>query len=155
MNDGRMSIVVRTIATSVFPMALIFSFYVIMHGHLTPGGGFQGGAIAASAVIMLLAAYGYKSMSEKISMEGLSFAESTGAVIFVVVGFAGLIAGVSFMYNLLVGGPVFGIVPHGVNPGYLNSGGILPVLNIAVGLKVIAGLSSVVLAMILFMEGEK
>ncbi len=154
MNDGRMSIVVRTIASSIFPMALIFSFYVIMHGHLTPGGGFQGGAIAASAVVMLLAAHGYKRMESKLSMDGLSFVESTGAIIFVVVGLAGLIAGVSFMYNLLVGSPIFGYVPHGANGGYLNSGGILPILNLAVGLKVIAGLSSVVLAMILFTEGE-
>ncbi|HDN50703.1 MAG TPA: sodium:proton antiporter, partial [Thermoplasmatales archaeon] len=49
-----MSVIVQTIAGMLFPMVLIFSFYVILHGHLTPGGGFQGGAIGASAVALLI-----------------------------------------------------------------------------------------------------
>jgi len=154
MNDGRMSIIVRTIATMIFPFVVIFSFYVIMHGHLTPGGGFQGGAIAASAVVMMIAAYGHKMMEGRISEDGLSMAESIGAAIFAVVAFIGVIMAASFMYNFLVGTPLFGeIPPFGGNAGILNSGGILPILNIAVGLKVIAGLAAVV--MIMAMAGDK
>jgi len=57
-------------------------------------------------------------------------------------------------YNFLVGSPFFGEIPHGGNTGILNSGGILPILNIAVGLKVMAGLSAVVAVMALS-AGEK
>jgi multisubunit Na+/H+ antiporter MnhB subunit len=46
--------IVRTIANVIFPFALVFGIYVILHGHLTPGGGFQGGAATASAIAMML-----------------------------------------------------------------------------------------------------
>ena len=157
-NDGRMSIIVRTIATMMLPFILIFSFYVIMHGHLTPGGGFQGGAIAASAIVMMIAAYGHKMMEKRISEDGLSMVESVGAAIFAVVAFIGVIMAASFMYNFLVGTPLFGETPpFGSNPGILNSGGVLPILNIAVGMKVIGGLAAVVLIMALAgdKEGDK
>ena len=154
MNDGRMSIIVRTIATMLLPFILVFSFYVIMHGHLTPGGGFQGGAIAASAIVMMIAAYGHERMKKKVSEEGLSMAESIGAAIFALVAFAGVFMATSFMYNFLVGTPVFGKIPSfGGNSGILNSGGVLPILNIAVGMKVIGGLVAVV--MIMAMAGDE
>lgn len=154
MNDGRMSIIVRTIATMLLPFILVFSFYVIMHGHLTPGGGFQGGAIAASAIVMMIAAYGHERMKKKVSEEGLSMAESIGAAIFALVAFAGVFMATSFMYNFLVGTSVFGkIPPFGGNSGILNSGGVLPILNIAVGMKVIGGLVAVV--MIMAMAGDE
>lgn len=47
-----MTVVVRTIARILLPISLIFGAYVIMHGHLTPGGGFQGGAVAASGLAL-------------------------------------------------------------------------------------------------------
>ena len=154
MNDGRMSIIVRTIATSIFPFVLIFSLYVIMHGHLTPGGGFQGGAIAASAIVMMIAAYGHERMKTKISENGLAMAESIGATIFAIIAFIGVVMAASFMYNFLVGTPLFGeIPPFGSNSGILNSGGVLPLLNIAVGMKVIGGLAAVV--MIMALAGDK
>ena len=153
-NNGRMSVIVRTIASSVFPFIVIFSFYIIMHGHLTPGGGFQGGSVAASAIVMMIAAYGYRRIDKKVKENSLSCIESIGAVIFVVVAFVGLFMAASFMYNFLVGSPFFGEIPHGSNTGILNSGGILPILNIAVGLKVMAGLSAVVAVMALS-AGEK
>ena len=153
-RNGRMSVIVRTIASSVFPFIVIFSFYIIMHGHLTPGGGFQGGSVAASAIVMMIAAYGYRRIDKKVKENSLSCIESIGAVIFVVVAFVGLFMAASFMYNFLVGSPFFLVISHGSNTGILNSGGILPILNIAVGLKVMAGLSAVVAVMALS-AGEK
>ena len=73
MSDEKMSVIVQTIAGMLFPMVLIFSFYVILHGHLTPGGGFQGGAIGASAVALLIVAYGSKTIEKKMAEENYQF----------------------------------------------------------------------------------
>ena len=148
MNDEQMSSIVQTIAGILFPIVLVFSLYVILHGHLTPGGGFQGGAIDASAVALLIVAFGAKNIEKKMGEETLSIFESLGGLVFVVVSLFGLFLASSFLSNLLVGEWVFGDIPRwGDSP--LNSGGILPILNIAVGMKVIGGLSAVVLVLAL------
>jgi len=154
-NGDRMSIIVQTIASILFPLALIFSFYVIMHGHLTPGGGFQGGAIGASAVALLIVAFGAKYVEGKMEEENLSIFESLGGLVFVIVSILGFFLAATFLTNFLVGEPLFGIIPAwGEAP--LNSGGVLPILNLAVGMKVIGGLASVVLILaIASKEGEK
>ena len=102
-DEGRMTPIVTTIAGLLLPFALIFSFYVILHGHLTPGGGFQGGAIGASAIIMVMVAYGAKNMKERISENGLSLLESLGGAIFVIVGLIGFIVASTFLANFLIG----------------------------------------------------
>jgi len=156
MTDEGLSLIVQNIVSLLFPIALIFSFYVIIFGHVTPGGGFQGGAVGASAVVMLIVAFGAKKIHGHISHENMSILESTGALIFILTGLIGLIVASTFLSNFLVDTSLFGEIPAwGSNPGILNSGGILPVLNIAVGMKVIAGLSAVVLLMALAMEGKK
>jgi multicomponent Na+:H+ antiporter subunit B len=154
-REGQMTPIVTTIAGLLLPFAFIFSFYVILHGHLTPGGGFQGGAIGASAIVMLIVAYGAKNVKEKVSENGLSMLESLGGAMFVIVGIIGFIAASTFLANFLVGETLFGEIPKfGSNNGVLNSGGVLPLLNIAVGLKVIGGLASVVLIMALSSKKE-
>jgi len=143
-----MTVVVRTIARILLPVGLAFGGYVIMHGHLTPGGGFQGGAVVASALAMVLVAFGAASLKEKKGL--LSALESLGGVAFAALGFLGL--GATFFANVLAGaGGLFGHpVPYGPNPGDLNTAGTLPLMNWAVGFKVLAGLSAVVLLFALF-----
>lgn len=155
MNEERMSVIVQTIASILFPIILIFSFYIIMHGHLTPGGGFQGGAVGASAVALLIVAFGARYVENKMREENLSAFESVGGLVFVIVSILGIFVATTFLTNFLVGEPLFGIIPKwGESP--LNSGGVLPILNIAVGMKVIGGLASVVLMLaIASKEGEK
>lgn len=149
-----MSKIVRTVANQLILFILIFGLYVIAHGHLTPGGGFQGGAVVASGVVMLLVAFNSKELKKSLRERALSIMESTGALIFVALAFAGV--GTVFFYNFLVGSPIFGrIPPTGPNPGDIWTGGVIPLMNLAVGLKVIAGLSAVVLAMALFAHGEE
>jgi len=147
-----MSVVVRTVTRIILPLVLIFGAYVIMHGHLTPGGGFQGGAVAASAVALLAITFGFQRW--KRTKGSLSFLEDLGAVAFVALGFLGI--GYTFFRNVLAGaGGLFGApVPFGPNPGWLNTGGTLPLMNWAVGLKVIAGLGAVVLLLGLFGGGD-
>jgi energy-converting hydrogenase B subunit I len=149
-----LSKIVRTVANQLFLFILIFGLYVIMHGHLTPGGGFQGGAVVVSGVVMLLVAFSSKDLQKSLRERFLSIMESTGALIFAILGFAGI--GTVFFYNFLVGTSIFGrIPPTGPNPGDIWTGGVIPLMNLAVGLKVVAGLSAVVLAMALFSIGEE
>jgi multicomponent Na+:H+ antiporter subunit B len=156
MNNEGLSPIVQTISSLLFPLTLIFAFYIILFGHVTPGGGFQGGAVGASAVVMLIVAFGAKKIHDKINHDNLSIFESTGGLIFIITGLIGLLVASTFLSNFLVGEFLFGEIPAwGSNPGVLNSGGILPILNIAVGMKVIGGLSAVVLIMALTMEGKK
>ena len=52
-----LSKIVRTVANQLILFIVIFGLYVILHGHITPGGGFQGGAVIVSGVVMLLVAF--------------------------------------------------------------------------------------------------
>jgi len=125
-----------------------------MHGHVTPGGGFQGGAVIASGAALLIVAFGSREIQKGLKERHLSIVESSGALIFIGLAFAGI--GTLFFYNFLVGSPIFGgIPPSGPNPGNVWTGGVVPLMNIGVGLKVIAGLSAIVLAMALASSGEE
>jgi multicomponent Na+:H+ antiporter subunit B len=149
-----LSKIVRTVANQLILFVLVFGLYVIAHGHLTPGGGFQGGAVIVSGVVMLLVAFSSLDLKKSLRERVLSIMESAGALIFAILGFAGL--GTVFFYNFLVGSPVFGrIPPSGPNAGDFWTGGFIPLMNFAVGLKVMAGLSAVVLAIALFARGEE
>ena len=149
-----LSKIVRTVANQLILFILIFGLYVIMHGHLTPGGGFQGGAVIVSGVVMLLVAFSSQELKKSLHERLLSIMESSGALIFIGLAFAGI--GIVFFYNFLVGTPIFGRIPTiGPGPGDIWTGGVIPLMNFAVGLKVVAGLSAVVLAMALFSSGEE
>ena len=146
--------IVRTVANQLIVFILIFGLYVIAHGHLTPGGGVQGGAVIVSGVVMLLVAFSSQELKKSLRERVLSIMESSGALIFIILAFIGI--GTVFFYNVLVGTPIFGrIPPTGPNPGDLWTGGVVPLMNLAVGLKVVAGLSAVVLALALFASGEE
>jgi multicomponent Na+:H+ antiporter subunit B len=139
----------------LFSFILIFGFYVIMHGHLTPGGGFQGGAVVASGIALVLIAYGYDYTVQWIKKSNLSVLESIGGLGFIGLAFLGI--GTTFFYNFLANtGGLFGDVTIiGLNVGNLNTAGVLPLMNWAVGIKVIAGLGSIVLLMAFGIRGGK
>lgn len=153
---NKMSPIIRTMTRFLYGFILVFGFYVIVHGHLTPGGGFQGGAVAASGFALLLVAYGTNPIGSSIRESFLSFFESLGAVSFISLAFAGL--GTVFFYNMLAGSGalLFGEpLPHlGPNPGDFNTSGTIALMNAAVGLKVIAGLGTVVVLLTLALNQE-
>lgn len=149
-----MSKIVRSVAIPIALFGMIFGLYIIMHGHLTPGGGFQGGAVIASVVVLFVVAFGVGRVKKSIREKHLSLIESGGALLFIGLAFGGI--GIAFFYNFLVGSPFFGnIPPSGPNTGDVWSGGVLPLMNFGVGFKVIAGLSAVVLAMAFFAGGDE
>ena len=142
-----MSRIVRTVTSIMFPFTMIYGLYVIAHGHLTPGGGFQGGAVVASALAMLIVAFGSIWTFGKIKEKRLSVLESIGALCFILLALLGF--GTAFFNNFLVGNDfLFGVIPlTGPAVADINTGGVLPLMNFAVGLKVIAGLFVIVLVL--------
>jgi multicomponent Na+:H+ antiporter subunit B len=144
-----MSKIVKTISSITFPLITIYGLYVIAHGHLTPGGGFQGGAVVASGCAMILVAYGSIWTLGKIKEKNLSILESIGAICFILLAILGLGFGAVFFNNFLVGSDfLFGVIPaYGSTLANINTGGVIPLMNFAVGIKVIAGLFAIVLIM--------
>ena len=144
---GGMSRIVRTMTTLIFGFIMVYGFYVIAHGHLSPRGGFQGGAIVASAFALLLVTYGTDQIQKFLSKDLLSILESTGLVLFITFAFLGL--GTTFFYNFISNsGGLFGSpTAIGINPGDLNTGGTITLMNMAVGLEVLAALGVIILTM--------
>ena len=144
-----MSRIVKTMASITFPLTMIYGLYIIAHGHLTPGGGFQGGAVVASSCALILVAYGSVWTMGKIKEKSLSVFESLGAIGFIGLAFFGLIFGANYFFNnfLLKQDtiPFFNAV--GTGASNINTAGIIPLMNFAVGLKVIVGLFAIVLVM--------
>jgi multicomponent Na+:H+ antiporter subunit B len=144
-----MTRIIRTIANILFPFTMIFGLYIIAHGHLTPGGGFQGGAVAASGCAMLLVAYGSRWVFKRIKEKRLAAFESIGAIGFITVALLGLVFSTVFFGNFLAGSDLlFGSTPAtGSTLADFNTGGVLPLMNFAVGVKVIAGLFVIIVIM--------
>lgn len=142
-----MSRIVRTMTTLIFGFIMVYGFYVIAHGHLSPGGGFQGGAIVASAFALLLVTYGTNQIQNFLSKDLFSLIESTGLVLFNAFGFLGI--GTTYFYNCVSNsGGVFGSpTVIGINSGNLNTGGTIALMNMAVGLEVLAAFGVIIMTM--------
>jgi multicomponent Na+:H+ antiporter subunit B len=121
------SLIVRVGAHLIYPLIILLGAYVFIHGHLTPGGGFQGGAIIATGVLLMFMSYRSFEVSHKL----LVYFESIAGIAFVTIGLSGLIWGTSFLENIL---------PLGI-PNSLFSAGVIPIIYIAVGVKVGAELT--------------
>ena len=116
----------RVLGLALVGPLIVLGIYIVAHGHITPGGGFQGGVILAAALIVVSLAGRYPAMRRVRPIPLVELADAGGAAGFVLVGLGGLIAGSEFLYNFL---------PLG-EPGTLLSAGMLPLLNISVGLEV-------------------
>ena len=124
------SLVLYTGCRLLFPLILIFGTYIFIHGHLTPGGGFQGGAIIASGFLLIYLGCRERRISQKAS----KLAESLGGLVFVIIGLLGLVFGGYFLLNFL---------PKGT-ANALFSAGIIPIIYIAIGFKVGSELASII-----------
>ena len=133
-----MTIIVKTITRLTVGLILIFGIYIMLHGHLTPGGGFAGGVIVALSFIHLMLAFGKKDALRKMSKSAASYFESIGALAFLVIALAGIVLGYFFQNFLYYGQETFTL---------FSSGSIL-LSNIAICIKVGAGLFSIFAAIV-------
>lgn len=141
-----MSLIVQTVARIISGVIFIYGIYLITHGHLTPGGGFAGGAVITGAFILLVLSYGSDKLRLTSKEARSSLIESLSVFVFLLFGVIGLfLGGKVFFYNYL---------PKGV-AGELVSGGAIPLMNIAIGIEVAAALFTIFLALVIFREEVK
>jgi multicomponent Na+:H+ antiporter subunit B len=143
-----MTKIVKTISGWIKVLIILFGIYIILFGHLTPGGGFAGGVILASSYVLLMLAFGREGAEKNLPLSLASKLDCVGAMMFALVAILGLALGSSyFFFNFLYHGG-FGYWPsHDMR---LLSAGTIPVSNIAIGLKVAASLYLVILLLSMF-----
>jgi multicomponent Na+:H+ antiporter subunit B len=120
--------ILQTGADLLFPLLLIVGLFIVMHGHVTPGGGFQGGVILAAAFFLPLLA----RPEETLDHTWLTVIEGLSGTAFIVIGLVALSENKAFLTPLFDKGTL----------GEIVSGGSLPLLYLAVGLKVGSELAS-------------
>ena len=127
-SHGVGSDAVRLVGIGVVPVLLAIGLYVVAHGFLTPGGGFQGGVVLAAAFALVWLAGEYHAFRRLTPTPAVDLAKGSGAGAYVVVGLAALLLGHAFLRNL---GPLG-------TTGTLASGGSMVLLNLATALEVAA-----------------
>lgn len=96
------SIIIKIVARSLVPFVQLFGFYVIMHGHSSPGGGFQGGVILAASFILLAIAEGIGEVRRRFTAKALTFYTSAGVFLYAGLGLVCLLLGANFLdYSIL------------------------------------------------------
>lgn len=116
------------------PLILLLGVYVIANGHLTPGGGFQGGAILASAILLVLLTDPVRRFSHRF----IALLESVSGLVFVGLGVLGIFLAGGFLDNR--------ILPLGTL-GEMASAGAIPIIYAFLGLKVGAEFSSMLVSL--------
>ncbi|MBT5231707.1 MAG: Na(+)/H(+) antiporter subunit B [Methylococcales bacterium] len=129
-DNAPCSEIVDTAFHLLFPMILLFGIYIFVNGHLTPGGGFQGGAVIASGMMLYLLA----KPNNTFNLQLLKKIESFSGSAYVLIGALGLFLAGGFLDNRVLSLGEF---------GSLFSAGLIPVIYVLIGLKVGAELSSV------------
>lgn len=129
LNQGRTLDLTAFGGYVMLPVTAVIGFDVVTHGHLTPGGGFQGGVVLGTGLHLLYVAGRYQTLRRLSPTAPFEWGEALGAGAFACLGIAGLLVTGSFMVN---------VVPTG-SLGHLMSGGTVPVLNGAVGVEVASG----------------
>jgi multicomponent Na+:H+ antiporter subunit B len=127
------SLIVETVARWVAPFIFLYGLYVMVYGHLSPGGGFQGGVILSCAFVLVVLARG-----KERALEGLPFGlakslDSAAALVFLGLGLVGVVAGSGLLVNFIQ-------KSHPGRPLHLVSAGGIPLINLAIALKVGASL---------------
>jgi len=115
--------ILQTGSDFLIPLLILFGVYIFLHGHLTPGGGFQGGVILASAALLYILAY----RSARFNKLVVDLVESISGFSFVILGLLGLVLAGGFLDNRFL--------PLG-ETGKLVSAGAIPLIYSFIGLKV-------------------
>ncbi len=132
MNNRKDDLIIRCMANFMLPLALVYGFSVIFHGHISPGGGFQGGVVVAVSVILIFLAYGAEGVRDSFCPHGLHTNEMIGSIAYIIFALLGIYFGFNFCRNVFAHSGEFGAV---------WSSGTIFLMNLAVGYKVLTGVS--------------
>jgi multicomponent Na+:H+ antiporter subunit B len=136
-KEPGMTLIVKTITRLTVGLILLFGIYIVLHGHVSPGGGFAGGVIIALSFIHLMLAFGKDFALKRLNQARAAFLESFGAIMFLTIAVLGFLGGYFFLNFINKG-----------EPFRLFSAGIIPLCNIAICFKVGAGLFSIFVAIV-------
>ncbi len=141
-----MTLIVKKTTQLISGMIFMYGIYVIVHGHLTPGGGFAGGVIMAGSLIVVILAYGSDFLNLVREKMGTTVIESLATILVIMIAAAGFLFGTKIFFN--------NFLPKGT-VGHLVSAGVLPLYNIFVGTEVAASIFIIFLSLIIFKEESK
>jgi len=124
------SVLIRTLCRLLIPFIQLFGLYVIVHGHSSPGGGFQGGVILAASFILMSIAYGVDAMRQRFPLTAMLVLISVGVLIYGGIGLVSMLLGANFLD--------YGVLP-GADPRSLG----MLIVEIGVGVTVMAAMVSI------------
>jgi len=140
-----MTVIVKKTTQILAGIIFLYGAYVIIHGHLTPGGGFAGGVIMAGAFILVTLAFGSDFLNLKREQTESTATENISVLMVILLSIIGLFLGAKvFFLNFLPKGTV----------GELVSAGALPLYNIFVGIEVTSSIFIIFLALVIYKEEE-
>ncbi len=139
-------LIVRTASDIFTPIALVLGIYVILHGTVSPGGGFQGGVIVSSAALLMYLGHGYETATRTFSMGAFQKGEAIAAIIYVLLALAGVWFGASFCRNVFLDGKPI---------DSLFGAGTISYMNYTVGFKVLMGVSFLLMLLLGMLAPEK
>ena len=130
MTPEQPDLIIRMVCRGLAPFIQLFGLYVIMHGHSSPGGGFQGGVILASSFILLAMAEGSETLRRRLSLTALTGFMSAGVLLYAGIGVVCLVLGANYLD--------YGVLPFS-EP---RSVGML-VIEVGIGITVTAAMLSI------------
>ena len=133
------NVIAKCASDKILPLAVVYIFYIILHGHLSPGGGFQGGVLMVAVVALICLGHGYQTTIDTLSYHLMHTTEGYASIFYVALGFLGVAMGAHFAQNVLY--------THGAI-GSLYSAGTIFWMNVTVGVKVITGVGSIALLLL-------
>ena len=134
MNDGKKRTIKRVIqrcgCDKILPLTLVYIFYVILHGHLSPGGGFQGGVLMVAVVVLIYLGHGYENTVNAFRPSFLRRFEGFAVTLYIAIAFMGIVFGAQFC------------------------SGTIAWMDEAVGLNVLTGVSVLAISMLGLLVGK-
>lgn len=118
--------VLQGVATVLVPIIFIFGIYIVLNGHLSPGGGFSGGATMGAGLILYVSAFGFKKTQKFFNEEVYKVAKVTALCMYGLIGIYYYVMGANGLDNH---------IPLGT-AGHIISAGIIFPINICVGIEV-------------------
>lgn len=126
MYEPKNDLILQHIAKVLVPIILMFGMYVIMNGHISPGGGFSGGAIMGAGLILYLNAFGFKKTESFFTFKTFQIVSLCALSFYAISKAYSFFTGANHLWSFITPG----------TPGKLFSAGLIPYLNLAVGLVV-------------------
>ena len=126
MYEPKNDLILQRIASFLVPLILLFGVYIIMNGHISPGGGFSGGAVMGAGLILYLNAFGFRKTERFFTFKTFKVVSLCALSFYAVSKAYSFFTGANHLSSFITPG----------TPGRLFSAGLIPYLNIAVGLVV-------------------